>query len=357
VTVTCVPTADLPLCFISGQNVYFGKKLLVSNGVNVVTDWLGSVRANTQGESMAYYPYGEERTSTVDGREKFGTYFRDMVGQDYADQRYCGSGTGRFWTADPGGIGTASPTRPSSWNRYAYVEGDPVNSTDRRGLYMCVGCGDDEEPDDPCDDNSTMIGCGGGGAAYGYRPVPPTVNPTGGGSGQIAVPSKAPPCAQNQGLAAQALGNIVGAVGQVLTNSGLFTQGTIGTIENDLSGNENDAADVGFVGGHFNVVLTTDQINSLGTFVAGEVNGLFLGGTDGSASGILGLIANGPRHDLPNGTSLHSQMGGNGIDFHIDLGNPYRDIAGIVRHVGKDILPRNKCLDAPFTASTQGSLQ
>jgi YD repeat-containing protein len=60
-TVECVPSGDptygaFPYCTISGQNVYFGKKLLVSNGVTVVTDRLGSVRANTQGEQMAYYP-------------------------------------------------------------------------------------------------------------------------------------------------------------------------------------------------------------------------------------------------------------------------------------------------------------
>jgi RHS repeat-associated protein len=307
---------------------------------------------------MSYFPYGEDRTSTPDSADKFGTYFRDGVGQDYAGQRYYNSGTGRFWSVDPGGIKTASLSRPSSWNRYAYVEGDPVNSTDRHGLFMCLDCGDNEDPDDPCDDDSTMIWCGGGGGGGGYSPIGSgDQNTGGGGSGLIPVPRNAPPCAQNQGFAAQTLGNIVSAVGQVLTSSGLFTQGTISTIENDLSGNENDAADVGFVGGHFNLVLTTDQINSLGTFVAGEAKGLFLSGTDGSASGILGLIANGPRHDLPNGTSLHSQKAGNGIDFHIDLGNPYSDIAGIERHVRKDILPRNKCLDAPFTASTQGSMQ
>jgi hypothetical protein len=70
-----------------------------------------------------------------------------------------------------------------------------------------------------------MIGCGGGGAVYGYSPLPPTVGPTGGGSDQIKVPSSAPPCAHDQGYAAQALGNIVSAVGQVLTTSGDFTQG------------------------------------------------------------------------------------------------------------------------------------
>jgi RHS repeat-associated protein len=115
--------------------------MLVSNGVYVVTDRLGTVRANTQGESFAYYPFGEERTSTVDGRDKFATYFRDTVGLDYAQQRYYNAGMGSFSTPDPGGIKTAVPSRPSSWNRYAYVEGDPVNFTDPRGLFMCADCG------------------------------------------------------------------------------------------------------------------------------------------------------------------------------------------------------------------------
>ena len=28
---------------------------------------------------------------------------------------------------DPGGLRTADPRNPGSWNRYAYVNGDPVN--------------------------------------------------------------------------------------------------------------------------------------------------------------------------------------------------------------------------------------
>ena len=75
------------------------------------------------------------------GRDKFGTYFRDAVGQDYADQRYYNAGMGRFFNVDPGGIKTASPSRPSSWNRYSYVESDPINSSDRHGLFLCSGCG------------------------------------------------------------------------------------------------------------------------------------------------------------------------------------------------------------------------
>src|SRR5208282_1924737 len=103
-------------------------------GVPVATDRLGSVRANSQGERFTYYPYGEERSSTVDGREKFGTYFRDTVGQDYADQRYYNSSMGGFFSPDTSGA--ASLKNPRSWNRFAYAGGDPVNFRDPSGqLY------------------------------------------------------------------------------------------------------------------------------------------------------------------------------------------------------------------------------
>jgi RHS repeat-associated protein len=159
VTVGCtnVDGQTLPSCWILGQNVYFKAKLLVSNGVNVVTDRLGSVRANTQGERFSYYPYGEERTSTVDGREKFGTYFRDGVGQDYADQRYYNGGAGRFSTVDPGGVAAASLSSPTSWNGYAYTGGDPVGLADPSGLMAddptaehCIANPDDPACYGPC---------------------------------------------------------------------------------------------------------------------------------------------------------------------------------------------------------------
>src|ERR1039457_3703744 len=113
-------------------NVYFGGKLVKSKGVVVVTDRLGSVRANTSLERMSYYPYGEEKTSTADGREKFGTYTRDNPATDYADQRYYAVGMGRFGTPDPY-RNSAGPGDPGSWNRYAYVGGDPINFTDSNG--------------------------------------------------------------------------------------------------------------------------------------------------------------------------------------------------------------------------------
>lgn len=99
----------------------------------VVTDRVGSVRLGRSG-AMNYYPYGQERTATTNGKDKFGTYWRDaLTGLDYAQQRYYSAGVGRFLSADPstawGGVGNSS-----SWNRYAYVEGDPVNFNDPSGL-------------------------------------------------------------------------------------------------------------------------------------------------------------------------------------------------------------------------------
>jgi RHS repeat-associated protein len=121
-------------------NVYFGGKLLRSQGVTVMTDRLGSVRGNGSGERMSYYPYGEERTATADGREKFGTYMRDnSTGLDYADQRYHVVGAGRFFTVDPLGLKGANLKDPASWNLYSYVLGDPINRRDPSGLtaYSC----------------------------------------------------------------------------------------------------------------------------------------------------------------------------------------------------------------------------
>jgi len=109
-----------------GENVYFGGKLIRSQGVTVATDRLGSVRANGNGEKMAYLAYRQERgtPTTPDNREKFATYWRDQnLGADYADQRYYGYGgtypyywvPGRFLSPDPGGIRTADPNNPQSW--------------------------------------------------------------------------------------------------------------------------------------------------------------------------------------------------------------------------------------------------
>jgi RHS repeat-associated protein len=119
------------------MDLYFGGKLIKSGSAQsaVATDRLGSVRANANGQRIGYFPYGEERTATPDGQEKFGTYFRDAgTGMDYADQRYYSWAAGRFATPDPSGLRSADPRNPTSWNRYLYAGDDPVNLRDPSGL-------------------------------------------------------------------------------------------------------------------------------------------------------------------------------------------------------------------------------
>ncbi len=92
-------------------------------------------RLGRRARAKSFYPYGQEKTVTTDGKYKFATYYRDSwSGLDYADQRYYASGLGRFLTADPyvasGGVGD-----PGSWNRYLFVQSDPVNSFDPGGLF------------------------------------------------------------------------------------------------------------------------------------------------------------------------------------------------------------------------------
>ena len=46
---------------------------------------------------------------------------------------------GRWWTPDPAGLAAVDPNNPQSWNRYAYVNGTPLNATDPLGLLVADG--------------------------------------------------------------------------------------------------------------------------------------------------------------------------------------------------------------------------
>ncbi len=111
-------------------SVWFTGMLIWEGAAAVYRDAVGTNRAG----GARFYPYGDEITSTSNDRSKFGTYNRDsFTGFDYADQRYYASTYGRFNTADPYQA-SGGPSDPGSWNRYSYVEGDPINHLDRQGL-------------------------------------------------------------------------------------------------------------------------------------------------------------------------------------------------------------------------------
>jgi RHS repeat-associated protein len=173
-TYSCSYTGGGFVSSLEGINVYFGKKLVQSKGAWVVTDKLGTVRANASLGAMNYFPYGEERTSTANDVEKFGTYTRDAVGQDYAQQRYYNSSVGAFWSPDPGGIRTANPRNPLSWNRYAYTKGNPIGRLDRHGLEDCDPDDDEECQESYCDLNPEDPICNDlpGGGDPGPSPTP-----------------------------------------------------------------------------------------------------------------------------------------------------------------------------------------
>jgi RHS repeat-associated protein len=190
-------------------NTYFGGRLLYTQALGdwpevVLEDRLGSVRkrrvdSNGREVNMSYYPYGEERTTTAQGHFKFATYFRDATGFDYADQRYYDSRVGRFLTADPykAGTGSGDPADPQSWNRYAYVQNDPVNFWDPGGL--CTASAGTDFCFSTTGTASAGSRPGGGGASArlkGPMPIPdllftgePTVHLPGGGGGASSSPS------------------------------------------------------------------------------------------------------------------------------------------------------------------------
>jgi RHS repeat-associated protein len=137
-----------------------------------ITLWVGSMRIGAYGFDMkedryiggrriapqdrlgsylhtgrTFLPYGEELNPTSNDADKFATYRRDSTGLDYADQRYYSPGVGRFLTADPY-MASAGAADPSSWNRYAYVEGDPINYVDPKGLAAA-----------PADSLEEFLGC------------------------------------------------------------------------------------------------------------------------------------------------------------------------------------------------------
>jgi RHS repeat-associated protein len=169
-------------------NVWFAGQLISDN------DRLGTNRAG----GAEFRPYGDEiGTASANDREKFGTYNRDSAtGMDYADQRYYASSYGRFNTADQYRA-SAGPSDPGSWNRYAYVGGDPVNYADPGGqkAVICTGAGGgagtaDGFAGNPCwgtggwfDPCMDMFGvdavfCNGGYPPVGFFPPETKVPPT-----------------------------------------------------------------------------------------------------------------------------------------------------------------------------------
>jgi RHS repeat-associated protein len=129
-------------------NVFFGKRLVRNGRSAFVLDRLGAARAwsgsNGTAGSAKFLPFGEPVRSVPGGSTAFDGYEPDKASRLlYAQQRYYSPTIGRFLTPDPYD-GSAHPSNPDSWNRYAFVTNDPLNKTDPTGLdpgsmNACVG--------------------------------------------------------------------------------------------------------------------------------------------------------------------------------------------------------------------------
>lgn len=109
--------------------IYFaGKKAFSKTGST-----LKAVTPNRLESEAKHFPYGEvQGTAPTDTKDHFATYRRDETGLDYAWNRYYSPTMGRFTTADPYG-GSVELANPQSWNRYSYVENNPVSHYDPAG--------------------------------------------------------------------------------------------------------------------------------------------------------------------------------------------------------------------------------
>ena len=136
-------------------------------------DWLGSSRlastptTRTMYYDAAYSPQGEVISQA-------GTADRNFTGQnqdlnpggdlyDFPYREYHAS-HGRWISPDPAGLAAVNPANPQSWNRYAYVNGSPLNSVDPLGLTPFEVC----MPHGACSDHAQMPGGGGAAGAYGF---------------------------------------------------------------------------------------------------------------------------------------------------------------------------------------------
>lgn len=171
------------------------------------SDWLGSARltsspSRTYVSSVAYAPYAEPYASSGTQDLSFTGEGQDTVSDDYDFLFREYSIQGRWPSPDPAGLVAVDPSNPQSWNRYAYIMGNPLALTDPLGL-----CGGGEDDGTSCQPFSFMDGNGctvyvtyvkqkgsdgiiydipvertvcSGGCPLGWRPVPYTVGGTGG---------------------------------------------------------------------------------------------------------------------------------------------------------------------------------
>lgn len=145
-----VAYADTPTTWTRGE-VYAGRNHIATYSSGQVYfdlhDWLGNERVKatqigSEQQDFASLPFG-------DGQGLWGNAVGQpgptlFTGDDHDSEsntehtwfRQYSSAQGRWLTPDPLGIGAARLSHPQSLNQYAYVNDNPVNHADRKGLLL-----------------------------------------------------------------------------------------------------------------------------------------------------------------------------------------------------------------------------
>ncbi len=101
----------------------------------------GTGTKNTEGWATrpAYAPFGEPYAESGSyGDLSFTGANKDTLWLDYDFMyREYDPKQGRWIGPDPAGLAAVDPTTPQSWNRYAYVNNNPLGSVDPLGLDTC----------------------------------------------------------------------------------------------------------------------------------------------------------------------------------------------------------------------------
>jgi RHS repeat-associated protein len=112
------------------------------------SDWLGSSRLTSTASramysSTAYAPFGEQYANNGTTDASFTGQDQDTVGSlyDFPARRQSPS-QGRWISPDPLGRGAVTLANPQSWNRYAYVNNNPLQIVDPNGTtnVMPIPC-------------------------------------------------------------------------------------------------------------------------------------------------------------------------------------------------------------------------
>ncbi len=105
-------------------------------------DWLGSERLESSTshsilQDTAYAPFGEPYAELSGGNGDLSFTGQnkdtDWLNFDFMYREY-DPRQGRWLSPDPSGLAAVDPSDPQSWNRYAYVENNPLSFTDPLGL-------------------------------------------------------------------------------------------------------------------------------------------------------------------------------------------------------------------------------